>query len=1088
MMTTERRAAARLLFAGCFLIAACGGSLQTPPNNKITPTVTVSPSSTSIVLGQSLSVTVSVIGTPSPTGSITLTSGSYTSGSAALVNGSATIVIPANTFSAGTATLTAAYTPDATSSSTYNSATGTASLQVNALITPTVSVTPGSSSITVAQSLSVTISVSSTVANPVPITGSVTLSDGSYTSAAATLSGGSAIITIPANNLAAGTATLTAVFTPDQSSSSTYTGATGTGSVIVTALINPTVTVTPGLSSITSNQSLSVTVAVAGGSGNPTPTGSVTLVSGSYSSGATTISNGSASITIPANKLADGTATLTATYTPDTNSSSIYVGATGTGSVTVTAPTTYVLTIDSSTPASGIPVTVSPADVNGQTNGTTPFTRTYDSGTQVSLTAAATSGSYSFSSWTGCSPAPTTTYGCVLTISANSTVTAAYNPPASPTITVTPTGPVTIGTQQQFAASFAGFPNGTSQAVTWKVSPPSGSSLSAGDISSNGLYNTPYPAPATVTVTATSVAEPTVSGSASITLSPPAVAAGPVLTVDAGNRTHAISPDIYGMNAYSISQSVETAVNLPVDRWGGDATTRYNYTLDVTNAASDWYFENGVQGGGTEANSAFNSRVESDEAVGAKTLGTVPVMGWVAKSGTGCSFPSSTYPNQVAFEPYGDGCGDGMYPDGVSGCTSTGGCNITGNDPTVCCETINTATWAQAWVSYLVGKFGTAANGGVAIYDLDNEPAWWDAVHRDVHPNPSTYDETTNNGISVAKAVKTADPTAEVSGPVVDYWWNYFYSKKDIEQGWGTGPCYQPWQNPADRTAHGGAPFVEYYLQQFKAASTNFGARLLDYLDLHTYFAGSYNGNGVGLTTAGDTQEQIVRLNSTRVFWDPTYTDPNYPQPNYTTDSNYTSSCNVPLQAPQLIPMAQAWVAADYPGTKIAFTEYNWGGQENVNGAVAQADILGIFGKYGLDLATLWGPPDPTTQVPGLMAFEIYRNYDGNNSMFGDTALNSNSANQGQLAVYGAQRTSDNAITVMVINKTYGPLSSTLSLENFTATGSTMAQVYQYSNANLNAITQPAAVAVTPPSGGETTSTVSYTFPAQSITLFVIPN
>ena len=96
---------------------------------------------------------------------------------------------------------------------------------------------------------------------------------------------------------------------------------------------------------------------------------------------------------------------------------------------------------------------------------------------------------------------------------------------------------------------------------------------------------------------------------------------------------------------------------------------------------------------------------------------------------------------------------------------------------------------------------------------------------------------------------------------------------------------------------------------------------------------------------------------------------------------------------------------------------------------------------------------------------------------------------EGQLAVYGGQRTSDNAITVMVINKTYGSLTSTISLENFTAVSGTTAQVYQYSNANLTAIVPQAGVSVTPPSGSGTTSTISnYTFPAQSITLFVVPD
>jgi len=373
----------------------------------------------------------------------------------------------------------------------------------------------------------------------------------------------------------------------------------------------------------------------------------------------------------------------------------------------------------------------------------------------------------------------------------------------------------------------------------------------------------------------------------------------------------------------------------------------------------------------------------------------------------------------------------------------------------------------------------------VAIYDLDNEPSWWDAVHRDVHPLPFTYDEATNNGIATALAIKTADPTAAVSGPVMDFWWDYFYSKEDVEDGWSTGPCYEPWSNPADRKAHGGTPFIEYYLQQFAAYEASHGVRLLDYLDLHTYFAAVYNGSGVGLSPAGDTGEQEARLDSTRALWDPTYTDPNFPQPNYTTDSNYTSSCSTPLQAPQAIPMMQTWVANDYPGTKTSISEYNWGGQEHINGAVAQADILGIFGKYGLDLATLWGPPDPT-QVPGLMAYEIYRNYDAANSKFGDVSLASSSADQGRLSVYGALRTADGMVTVVVLNKTYGDLTASLSLDNLMPNGS--AKVFLYSNANLAGIVAQPDLTVTPPSAGGTTSTISTTFPAQSITLLVVPH
>jgi Glycoside hydrolase family 44 len=755
------------------------------------------------------------------------------------------------------------------------------------------------------------------------------------------------------------------------------------------------------------------------------------------------------------------------------------------GGGTVTTTTSYALTINSTNPASGVQISYTENGSNAATTGKTSFSVVADSGTTMILTAPSSASGNNFSSWTGCTTTSSAT--CNVTLNANTTVTVSYTTPKVSSVTVTPNpASATVGGTLQMAATVngSGVTNGN---VTWSVAAPSGSSLSAGTISSGGLYTTPYPAPATVTVIATSVQDTSVSGSVTVTLSAPTTSSGPALSVDAGNQTHAINPYIYGMNGYTLSAAAAKAVNLPIDRWGGDATSEYNYKLDVTNAGSDWYFENSTSATGQQDTSAFNAQVKADAAVGAKTLGTVPVNGWVAKDGTSCSFPSSAYPSQYAFDPYKSTCGDGEMPNQT---------NITGNDPTIVSTTVDT-TWTSGWVAYLVSKFGNAASGGVAVYDLDNEPSWWDAVHRDVHPAPFTYDEVTNNGIAVAQAVKAADPTAEVSGPVMDYWWAYFYSKKDIESGWSSGgPCYQPWSNPVDREAHGGVPFIEYYLQQMATYDNTNHVRLLDYLDLHTYFTPQYplnSNNGVGLTTAGDTTEQQLRLDSTRVFWDSTYIDPDtanqpFPQPNYKTDPGYTgTNCSVPAMAPQIIRTMHNWVNTDYPGTKLAITEYNWGGQENINGAVAQADILGIFGREALDIGTLWGPPDPVKQVPGLMAFEMYRNYDGNNSMFGDMSINSSSANQSQLAVYGALRTKDNTVTIMVINKTYGDLTTTLSVNNL-STSTTSAQSYLYSNANLSQIVGPTAVTVTPPSGASTVSTISTTFPAQSITLLTMAN
>ena len=769
------------------------------------------------------------------------------------------------------------------------------------------------------------------------------------------------------------------------------------------------------------------------------------------------------------------------------------------------APTTmssYVLTVNSANPASGVAIGVAPADNNGATNGTTSFTRTYNAGRSVTLTAPATSGSYGFVSWTGCASSSTVT--CTVTMSANTTVTANYNEPAIVSVSVTPNQAVTIGATQQFTATVTGT-GSFSKGVTWSLAGPSGSSLNPGTLSTSGLYTTPYPAPATVTITATSTQDTTKSGSVTVPLSAPAATTGPALTVDAGNQTGAISPEIYGMNGYVLDTTTATNANITVVRWGGDNTSRYNYKTYVTNSAADYYFENQSNASFLWPTGYFNDLVTSAATYGIKVLGTVPVQGWVSNSdstGAACSFPLSIYPDQYSVDS-SRGCGNGEYANQTEIPDASGTAAITSISeppPVPPAASAVTAAWAKntwtgSWVNSLVSQFGqgnpSGGNGkGVAGYDLDNEPAWWDAVHRDVHPNPSTYDEVTNGGIGTALAIKTIDPTAEVNGPVVDYWWNYFYSKQDIESGWSSGPCYSPWSNPVDREAHGGVPFIEHYLRQFKAAETTYGKRLLDYVDIHTYFAANYpagSGRSVAFTTAGNTGEQQTRLNSTRVFWDPTYTDSsnNYPQPNYPTDPNYTTSCSPPQQAPQLIPMMQGWVNSSYPGTRTAITEYNFGGMEAINGALAEADILGIFGSYHLDLATLWPTTNYSAQVPGTMAFEIYRNYDGNKSTFGNEALASTSADQGKLSVYGALRTSDNAITVVVINKTYGDLTSTLSVANLTPNGK--AQVFLYSNANLAGIIAKPAVTVTPPAKGSTTSTISATFPAQSITLFVVP-
>jgi len=146
-----------------------------------------------------------------------------------------------------------------------------------------------------------------------------------------------------------------------------------------------------------------------------------------------------------------------------------------------------------------------------------------------------------------------------------------------------------------------------------------------------------------------------------------------------------------------------------------------------------------------------------------------------------------------------------------------------------------------------------------------------------------------------------------------------------------------------------------------------------------------------------------------------------------------------------LIPRMKNWVATNYPGTKIGVTEYNWGAETNINGAIAQADLLGIFGREGLDLATRWTTPANT--APTYNAMKLYRNYDGNKSTFGDTSVQATVPNPDNLSAFGAVRTSDGAMTLMVINKDLNNATPIMvSLANFNAAGT--AQRWQLTSAN----------------------------------------
>jgi Glycoside hydrolase family 44 len=510
------------------------------------------------------------------------------------------------------------------------------------------------------------------------------------------------------------------------------------------------------------------------------------------------------------------------------------------------------------------------------------------------------------------------------------------------------------------------------------------------------------------------------------------------LSVDVTADRHSISPDIYGMNDFAIDPALAKELRIPVERWGANHTSRYNWLVDSSNVGDDFFFVGGGDNKNPIPGDSTDKIVKTNRSNGSKSIVTIPTIGYVNKFSTwNCGFRVSKYGAQEKTNPYifpeGDKCGNGKRPDGT----------LITNNNRLDVSIVSNPDFQKAWVQHLVKTHGTAAKGGVQIYQMDNEPSGWGNTHRDVHPEPTSYDELRDRTFQYASMVKATDATAKVLGP--------------SDFGW---PVYVDSGVKGDREKHGGVWFARWYLQQMRAYEQQKGVRILDYFDEHYYPA----ADDICLANcpAGDAKTQALRLRSTRSLWDSTYTD-----------ESWIGKYNPPLT---IIPRFREWVKQDYPGTKVAITEYNWGGLESMNGALTQAEILGIFGREQLDLATLWGPPK--SSEPGAYAFRTYMNYDGKGGKYGETWVRSQSTDGGQLSIYGAQRTKDGALTLVIINKTSKNLTSNLSLKGFNP--GAKAQVYTYSEANLRAIVRQSDLSVSAAGFGAT-------YPANSITLVALP-
>jgi hypothetical protein len=129
----------------------------------------------------------------------------------------------------------------------------------------------------------------------------------------------------------------------------------------------------------------------------------------------------------------------------------------------------------------------------------------------------------------------------------------------------------------------------------------------------------------------------------------------------------------------------------------------------------------------------------------------------------------------------------------------------------------------------------------------------------------------------------------------------------------------------------------------------------------------------------------------------------------------------------RLLPRMKEKIAAHYPGTRLAITEYNYGGGDHVSGGVAQGDALGIFGREDLFAATLWDLQGGMRYVDG--AFALFCNYDGAGGRFGDTSIGAVTSNHETTSIYASvDEGRDDRMVLVAVNKSTGPTTAEILL------------------------------------------------------------
>jgi mannan endo-1,4-beta-mannosidase len=442
-------------------------------------------------------------------------------------------------------------------------------------------------------------------------------------------------------------------------------------------------------------------------------------------------------------------------------------------------------------------------------------------------------------------------------------------------------------------------------------------------------------------------------------------------TVDT-SKMRPISPLIYGTN-----ERIRNVARFPAWRLGGNRLTGYNWVNNMSNAGNDFYHSSDdylVRHLTEEQKKIpgalltdFHQSARKDNAYDVISL---PMAGYVAADGLGAvteeeRAPSSRW-KKVVFDKQG---AFSLAPDN--------------NAPDV---------YIDECLHFLC-----TTEGDVKGYMLDNEPALWAQTHARLHPDKVSWQELTTRSAALAKTIRRIAPAADIYGLVA----------------YGFAEMLHLQDAPDAASFSEYSWFIDYYLDMMRKASEQAGIRLLDVLDVHWYPEAA---GEIRITKPGINDDAVVqtRLQAPRTLWQHGFRDGTWIADNY-------------AHFLPLIPKLQASVDQYFPGTRISFSEINFGGGDHISGAIAAADYLGIFGGHDIYAAFFW----PLTAENDFIGagYNIFLNYDGHGGTFGDTGIYAFSSDAVNSAIYASIHSGNNSqLQLIIINKSDKPQIASFSM------------------------------------------------------------